>query len=141
MNKLWSKFHIQILWYKFIGEIRFLLTFSESLPGNQENPFLSPSWHVNNSLSVYLFLDSELNNGELKVQVKRAYKSLLCHQKKIRRKKISSAFNIRVQRYLYPYFKSNPLFSATPSFAKNASINQNGQDQQNGKRTWCRLAP
>ena len=49
--------------------------------------------------------------------------------------KISSAFNTRVQRYLYPYFKSNPLFSATPSFAKNVLINKNGQDQQNGKRT------
>ena len=62
MIKFWSKFHIQILWYGFTKENRFLLTPSQALPRKQENPSSSASSHVDNSFSVYFFLDSELNN-------------------------------------------------------------------------------
>ena len=75
MIKFCSKFHIQILWYSFTRGKKFLLTPSQSLPGKQENPSSSISTHVNNSLSVWFFLDFELNNGGMKVQVKRAFKS------------------------------------------------------------------
>ena len=65
MIKFWSKFHIQILWYSFTSDSRFLLTPSQSLPGKSS----SASGHINSILSVYIFLDSELNNGAMKVQV------------------------------------------------------------------------
>ena len=41
---------MQIPWYSFIKEIRFLLTLSQSLPGKQENLSSSVSRHVNNVL-------------------------------------------------------------------------------------------
>ena len=69
MIKFWSKFHIQILWYNFTKDNSFLLTPSQSLPGKQESPSSSVSRHINNSVSVYVFLDSELNNGRVEVQV------------------------------------------------------------------------
>ena len=72
MIKFWSKFHIQILWYSFIRDNKFLLTPSLSLQGKQENSSSFVFRHVSNSLSVYFLLDSELNNRELEVQVKRA---------------------------------------------------------------------
>ena len=50
MIKFWSKFHMQIPWYSFTKEIRFLLTLSQSLPGKQENLSSSVSRHVNNVL-------------------------------------------------------------------------------------------
>ena len=61
--KFWSKFQIQILWYSFTRDDIFLLTL-----------FQSPSWkifpersrHMNNSLGVYLFLNSELKQRQIK---------------------------------------------------------------------------
>ena len=38
MIKFWFKFHIQIIWYSFTRDNRFLLTLSQSLPEKQENP-------------------------------------------------------------------------------------------------------
>ena len=72
--KWWSKFHIQILCYSFTRVNRFLLIPSHSLPGKQEIPSSSDFGHVNNSRSEYFFLDSELSNGKMKVQVKGAFK-------------------------------------------------------------------
>ena len=61
---------------------RFLLTPSRSLSGKQENLSSNASRHISNSLSVYLFFDFELNNGGMKVQVKRAFKSYFFVAKK-----------------------------------------------------------
>ena len=38
MIKFWCKFHIQIIWYRFTRDNRFLLTPSQSVPGKQEYP-------------------------------------------------------------------------------------------------------
>ena len=59
MIKCWSKFHIQILWYSFTRQNRFPLTPSQSFSGKQENPSSSASRHVNNSVCMYFFHDSE----------------------------------------------------------------------------------
>ena len=114
--RFWSKFHIQILRYSFTRENRFLLNPSHSLQGKQENLCSSASRQVNNSLSKYFFLDSELNNKGMKVQVKRAFKATFCHQKTIR-DQTGSALNflqlsIQVCWGAYiPYFKINtPIF-------------------------------
>ena len=60
MIKFWSKFHIQILWYCFTKDNRFPLSPSNSLPGRQVNPSSSAPRHIQSSLSMYLFLDFEL---------------------------------------------------------------------------------
>ena len=143
MIKFWSKFHIQILWYSFIGENRFLLTPSQSLPGKQENPSSSASRHATNSLSLYFLLSSELSNGGMKIQVKRAFKSYFLspkNNKKVDRFciKFSSAFNTSVQGCLYSLFQNQcPHFLLKHLFQR---ISQpSGQDQQNDKRTYCQL--
>ena len=117
--RFWSKFHIQILGYSFTKENRFLLTLSQSLQGKQENPCFSASRHVNNSLSVYFFLYSELNNEGMTVQVKRVFKTYFFfffspnNNKRADKLciKFSSTFNTSVLRFLYPCFKMNtPIF-------------------------------
>ena len=112
MIKFWSNFHIQILWCSILRDDRFLLNPSQPLPGKQENPPSSASRHVNKSLSAYFFLDSELSNGRMKVQVKRTFKGyFFCHQKCNKKAdrlcmKFSSNCNISVQRYLYLLFQN-----------------------------------
>ena len=59
MIKCWSKFHIQILWYSFTRQNRFPLTPSQYFSGKQENPSSSASRHVNSSVCMYFFHDSE----------------------------------------------------------------------------------
>ena len=104
MIKFWSKLHIQILRYSFTRNNFFLLTPSQSLPGKHENLSSSVSRHISNSLSMYLFLDSELSNGGKKVQVKKVIK-----------KQTGSAWNflqppIQVCRSAYiPYLKGQRL--------------------------------
>ena len=72
------KFHIQILWYSFTRDNRFLLTSSQSLPEKQENPSTTASRHINTSLSMYLFLDSELSDGRMKVDYFKINTSIFC---------------------------------------------------------------
>ena len=117
MNKFWSKFHIQILWYSFTRDNRFLLTPFQSLSGKQENPSSGTSIHVNNNLSVHFFLGSELSNERMKVQVKRVFKGYFFVTKKTIRKQTVSAWNflqpsIQVCRGAYiSYFKIKaPIF-------------------------------
>ena len=105
--RFWSKFHIYILGYSFTRENRFLLNSSQSLQGKQENPCPSASRHVNNSLSKYFFLDSEINNKGMKVQIKRAFKSYFLLPKNNERTdrlciRFSSTLNTSVLRFLYP---------------------------------------
>ena len=135
-----SKFHIQILWCSFNRDSRFPLIPSQSLPGKQENPSFSASRHKNNSLSVYRFLNSELSNGGIKVEVKRDVKSYFCHQKSNKKAeklymKISSALNTSVRRCLNQrlHFLLLHLFRRM----SQASV----QDQQDSKQTYCRLPP
>ena len=135
-----SKFHIQILWCSFNRDSRFPLIPSQSLPGKQENPSFSTSRHNNNSLSVYRFLNSELSNGGIKVEVKRDVKSYFCHQKSNKKAeklymKISSALNTSVRRCLNQrlHFLLLHLFRRM----SQASV----QDQQDSKQTYCRLPP
>ena len=84
-----------------------------SLSGKQENPYSSGSRHINNSLSVYFFIDSELNNGGMKVEVERDFKSYFLSPK-INRKpnrlcmKFFSIPSTFVQRCLYPLFQNQP---------------------------------
>ena len=109
--RFWVKFHIQILGYSFTRNSRFLLTPSRSFQGKQENPYSSASRHVSNSLRKYFFLDSELSNERMKVQVKRAFKSYFLtaeNNKKADRLciKFSSTCNTSVLRYLYPLFQN-----------------------------------
>ena len=132
--RFWSKFHIQILGYSFTKENRFLLTLSQSLQGKQENPCFSASRHVNNSLSVYFFLYSELNNEGMTVQVKRVFKTyffFFFHQTTIR-EQTSFALNflqpsIQVCWGSYiPVSKRTPPFFAASSFSKNVSTLKSG---------------
>ena len=76
-----SEFYIQILWCSFTRGSRFPLILSQSFPGKQENPSFNACRHTNSSLSVYLFLNSELSNGGIKVQVKRDVESYFCRLK------------------------------------------------------------
>ena len=62
---------------------------SQSLQGKQENPFFSASRYVNNSFSVYFFL--ELSYERMKVQVKRAFKGYFFVTKETIRKQTRSA--------------------------------------------------
>ena len=88
------KFHIEIFRYSFTRDKKFLLIPSHFLPGIQEKHSSSASKHVNNSLSVYFFLDSELSNGRMKVQVKRAFESYFLSPKKTTtRKQTGSTWN------------------------------------------------
>ena len=123
--KFWSKFHVQTLRCSFTRDNRFLLTPSQSLPGKQEKTSSSASRHISNSLSVYLFLDSELNNWGMKVQVKRAFKSYFFVTKKTIWKQTGLPWNflqppIQVWRGAYiPYFKINaPIFCCSIFFEK-----------------------
>ena len=119
MIKFWSKFRIQILWYSLTRDNSFLITPSQFVWRKQENLSSSTSRHINNSLSVYVFLNSELNNGGMKVQVKRTSKSYFLSPKKKKNKKVeglaSSAWNflklpVQVCRSAYiPFFKINAL--------------------------------
>ena len=86
MIKFWSKFRIQILWYSLTRDNSFLITPSQFVWRKQENLSSSTSRHINNSLSVYVFLNSELNNGGMKVQVKRTSKSYFLSPKKKKNK-------------------------------------------------------
>ena len=73
MLKLWSKFQIQIVCYSFTRDHSFILPPWKILS--------QTSVHINDSLSMYLSLDSELypgkskefNNQRIKIQVKRAF--------------------------------------------------------------------
>ena len=124
--RFWSKFHIQILGYSFTRENRFLLNPSESLQGKQENPCPSTSRHVNNSLSKYFFLDSELHNKGMKVQIKRAFKSYFLSPKNNKRAdrlciKFSSTFNKSVLRCLYPLFQNQHPYFLLPHLFRRMS--------------------
>ena len=95
--KFWSKFQIQILWYSFTRDDILLLTL-----------FQSPSWkifpersrHMNNSLGVYLFLNSELKLGKskifntqrMKVQVKRVFVFFLTKNKQTNKQTLHDIF-------------------------------------------------
>ena len=126
------KLHIKILWYSFSRNSRFLLTPSQFHPGKQESSSSCASRHINNSLSMYLFLDSELNNGGKKVQVKRAFKSFFCHQKKQlenRQARYEIFFSLEYkcgEVLISPISKPTPPFSATPSFWKNVPTLRSG---------------
>ena len=144
MIKFWSKFHIQILWYSFTRDNRCRVTPSQSLSGKQENPFSSASRHINNSFSVYLFLDSELNNGRIKVQVKRPFESKRVFEScffsttttttttkhwENRHALHEIFFNLQykcVELPIPPNSKSILPFSATLSFSKNVSTLRSG---------------
>ena len=117
----------------------FLQTYFQSLPGNQENPSPSASRHINNSLSVYLLLDSELyidkpkefNNERMKVQVKRAFKSYFLSPKNNKKadRLHEIFFNLQYKCAkvpISPISKSVPPFSAAPSFMKNISNLRSG---------------
>ena len=136
-----SKFHIQILGYSFTRENRFLLTPSQPLQGKQEKPSSSVCGHVNNSLSVYFLLDSELNNEGMKVQVKKAFKSYFLSTRNNKRVdklciKFSSTFSTSVQRCLYLLFQNQHLhFLLFHLFWRMSQPSV--QDQQNGKWTYC----
>ena len=116
MIKIWSKFHIQILWYSFTRDNSFILTPSSYLPGKQENPSSSAS-----SQNVYLFLNSEVINGEIEYRSRELLKAFFCHQKTVR-KQTCSAWNflqpsIQVCRGAYiPYFKISTPFSCCSIF-------------------------
>ena len=120
MIKCWSRFHIQILWYSFTLDNRFLVTLSLSVPEEQENTFSSASRHISNSLNVYLFRNSDLNYGEMKVQVKRAFKSFFFLPKKTQTGLACNFlhFPIQVWRGVYiPNFKiSAPIFCCSNFF-------------------------
>ena len=111
--KFWSKFHIQMLWYSFIRHKKFLQTPSQYLPGKQENLSSSASRHINNSLSVYFFLDSELDNGGMKVEVKRDFEKYFVSPKNLR-KQAGSAWYLSNLQYkcaevpIWPISKSKP---------------------------------
>ena len=133
MIQFWSKFHIQIPWYGFTRDNRFLLTFSKSLPGKQKNPSSSTSRHISNRLSMYLFLDSELNSKVMKVQVKRAFINYFFVTKRAIRKQTGPASNflqppVKLCRGSYiPYFKiTPPLFEECliPHVEINKMLNQ-----------------
>ena len=88
---------------------------SQSLQGKQENPFFNASRYVNNSFSVYFFL--ELSYERMKAQVKRAFKGSFFVTKETIRKQASSAWNflqssIQMRRgACIPCFKINaPIF-------------------------------
>ena len=137
MIKIWSKFHIQILWYSFTRDNSFILTPSSYLPGKQENPSSSAS-----SQNVYLFLNSEVINGEIAYRSRELLKAFFCHQKTVR-KQTCSAWNflqpsIQVCRGAYiPYFKNqHPLFLLLHLFWRSRP---SVQDQKNCKRTYCWL--
>ena len=106
-----------------------------SLSGKQKNPYSSGSRHINNSLSVYFFIGSELNKGGMKVEVKRDFKSYFLSPK-INRKPyrlcmtFSSTPNTCVQRCLYPLFQNQPSIFCCSIFFEECE----GMDQQNGKR-------
>ena len=118
-----SKFHIQILGYSFTRENRFLLNPFQSLQGKQGNPCSSASRHVNNSFSKHFFLDSELSNKGMKIQVKRAFKSYFFSPKNYKRAdrlciKFCSTFNASVLSCLYPQrYWSQVLINSIPPFA------------------------
>ena len=119
MIKFLSKFHVQIHWYRFTRDNRFLLNPSQSTRNSSSSAFR----HINNSLSVCLLPDSELNNRGTKIQGKWAFKSYFCHQKNKTRKQKSSAGNflqhpIQVCRGAYiPYYKINaPIFCCSIFF-------------------------
>ena len=138
--KFWSKFHIQILWYNFTRDNRFLLTPFHSLQGKIEHPSYSISRHINNSPSVYLFLYSELNNG-WKFRSRVLLKAIFSSPRTIR-KQTDSAWNflqppIQVCRSAYiSYFKITPapIFCWAPSFWKNASILRSGSTKEMVKK-------
>ena len=94
-----------------------------------------------NSLSMYFFFDFELNNGRMKVQVKRAFKRYFLSPKNFKTAhrlcmKFSSTFKTSVQRCLYPLFKNQrPHFLLLHLFLR--MFQPSGQDQQNGKRAYC----
>ena len=123
---------------------RFLLTSSQSLSGKQQKPSSSASRYISNSLSVYLFLDSEPNYGGIKVQVKRAFKSYLS-PKNIRKKdrlwmKISSTSKLKCAEVpMLPISKLCPHFLLLHLFRRMSQ--SSGQDQQNGKQTYFQLTP
>ena len=102
---------------------------------------ISASRLVNNSLSVYFFLDSELSNGRMKVQVKRAFKGYFFVTKKNNKKadklciKFTSYFNRSVLGCLYPLFQNQcPQFLRLHLFRRISQ--SSGQDLQDVKRTY-----
>ena len=133
MIQFWSKFHIQVIWCSFNRDNRFILTFSHSLPGKQENPFSIISRHINNSLSVYLFLYSKLNNEGMIVHVKRVFKSYF-----LSRKQTGSAWN-----FLLPPAQLCRVANQRPHFLMlhlfRIISQPSGQNQQSGKQTHSRL--
>ena len=135
MIQFWSKFHIQVIWYSFNRDNRFILIFSHSLPGKQENPFSIISRHINNSLSVYLFLYSKLNNEGMVVHVKRVFKSYF-----LSRKQTGSAWN-----FLLPPAQLCRVANQRPHFLMlhlfRIISQPSVQNQQNGKQTYSRLPP
>ena len=135
MLKLWSKFQIQIVWYSFTRDHSFILPPWKILS--------QTSVHINDSLSMYLSLDSELypgkskefNNQRIKIQVKRAFiKSYFFLQKNSNNNnrkadrlciKFSSTFIASVQKCrgaYFLFFKINSRFIYDPHpFSKSIS--------------------
>ena len=104
MIKFWYKFYIQAYRHSFTRDNSFLLTPFQSLPGKQKNSSFCASRHINNYLSVYLFVNSELQKGKskefidkgMKALVKRAFKIVFYHQKqKCRRDSHEIFFNLQ----------------------------------------------
>ena len=135
MITFWSTFHIQILWYSFNRDNGFLLTSSQSYSGKQENPSSSFSKHISSSLSVYLFLDSELSNWGWKYRSRELLKAIFLSPKIIR-KPTGSAWSflqppIQVCRGAHiSYFKINAMirtYSHTVKCTVQISTHNTGQ--------------
>ena len=143
MIKFWSKFHIEIFRYSFTRDKKFLLTPSHFLPGKQEKNSSNASKHVNNSLSVYFFLNSELSNGRMKVQVKRAFESYFLSPKKQQQESRQALHEI----FFNPQYKcaevsKSPTSKSTPSFSAGSSFSKNVSTLKSVvKRTYGRLPP
>ena len=121
--------------------LNFDLNFIFKSSGTMLLETLTTSRHINNSFSLYLFPDSEFDNGGMKVQVKRPF---FCHQKHKKSNrlcmKFSSTSNTSVQTYLYPLFQNQlPHFLLYHLFRRMSWLS--GQDLQNGKLIYCRLPP
>ena len=121
MIKFWSKFHIQMLWYSFTWDSRFLQT--PSLISTRK--ILPPApLDIKNSLS------EGMRDGVMKVQFFRELlKGIFIHQKKKKKKKQQESRTFL--EILHEVFFRHLHEMFQPS----------GQDQQNDKRTYCRLPP
>ena len=143
--KFWSKFQIQILWYSFTRDNRFVLTPSQSLLKNRK---ILPPAPVDTSTTALVRTFSSILNSvmlEWKYKSRELLKAIFLSPKNNKKAdrfcmKCSSNFNTSVQRCLYILFENQHFHCLLPYLFRRIS-QPSGQDLQDANRTYSQLPP